>query len=290
MVAGRYRTLPPRLQDADDPGRSVLGSAGELVILSPGEPPTDPYRPTPDELYARGQALFEAGRLAEAASPLEALASGYTLRDDVRKEVARMLLYSHLATYQPRKIVEDFETIREKSPELVIPFDKLLVIGRAYADIGEAERAYLGWRALAEAGYLEDARVAEALRQRGQPLEAAAYLVELWREYPDEASIESDFFGLSRLLASLAGQSETDAVVREDLASAGVSKADLLAQAANLARAFLARSPRNPLADEASLALLGDETEGAWSTAKSSPWPSGSPSSTPGAGSATDSS
>ena len=172
-----------------------------------------------------------------------------------------MLLYVHLATYQPRKIVEDFETIREKSPELVIPFDKLLVIGRAYADIGEHERAYLGWRALAEASYLEDARVAEVLRQRGKPLESAAFLIDLWREYPDEASIEVDLFGLSRLLASLAGTAESDKAAADDLAAAGVTRAEVRAQAARLVRAFLARSPRNPLADEASLALLGDELD-----------------------------
>ena len=85
-------------------------------------------------------------------------------------------------------------------------FDKLLTIGRAYADIGEHERAYLGWRALAEVSYLEDARVAEMLRGRNQPLEAAAVLVDLRRAYSDEASIESDFFDLSRLVASLASR------------------------------------------------------------------------------------
>src|SRR5437660_6478944 len=110
-----------------------------------------------------------------------------------------MLLYVHLATHRPRKVVEDFELIREKSPELVIPFDKLLRIGRAYAAIGEHERAYLGWRALAEASYVEDARVGEVLRQRGKTLEGVALLLDLWREYPNTATIQSDFFALSQM-------------------------------------------------------------------------------------------
>ena len=57
------------------------------------------------------------------------------------------------------------------------------------------------WRGLIEASYLEDARVGELLRQRGKTLEAIAYLVDLWRSYPNTASIESDFFGLSQLVA-----------------------------------------------------------------------------------------
>lgn len=258
---GQYRALPSRVRSVDYPGRYDYGNPGDLRILSPGEKSTDPYNPTPDELLTRGKVLFDAGRLKEAASPLEAMSSNFKLRDDVRKDVTRMLLYVHLATYEPRKIVADFETIREKSPELVIPFETLLTIGRAYADIGEHERAYLGWRALAEASYLEDSLVGEAFRQRGKPLEAAAYLLKLWREYPDEASIESDFFGLSQLLAGLAAKSETDAVLREELDAAGVTRSDLLAQAIRLVQAFLAQSPGSPLVDEAGFAWIGDELE-----------------------------
>ena len=90
---GQYRALPAALRDAYEPGRSHLGPAGRARACSrPGETSTDPYKATPDELYARGKALFDAGRLAEAAAPLEALFGGYTLRDDVAKDAARMLL------------------------------------------------------------------------------------------------------------------------------------------------------------------------------------------------------
>ena len=66
------------------------------------------------------------------------------------------------------------------------------------------------WRGLIEASYLEDARVGELLRQRGKTLEAIAYLVDLWRSYPNTASIESDFFGLSQLVAKTASEAFTN--------------------------------------------------------------------------------
>ncbi|HEX8201838.1 MAG TPA: alpha-2-macroglobulin family protein, partial [Isosphaeraceae bacterium] len=120
-LPGRYRAPPPRIASAYDPGRSHLGAAGTLTVLSPGEKSTDPYRATPDELYARGKAHFDAGRLAEAATPLGELFGGYTLRDDVAKDAARMLLLAHIRHYEPKKIVQHFEVLKEKAPELVLP-------------------------------------------------------------------------------------------------------------------------------------------------------------------------
>ncbi len=113
------------------------------------------------------------------------------------------------------------------------------------------------WRGLIEASYLEDARVGELLRQRGQTLEATAYLLGLWRSYPDTASIESDFFGLSQVLVQAASSAFTEPKLRRELAAAGITRSQLLLESIRMIQAFLARSPRNPMADEASLALVG---------------------------------
>jgi len=256
-LPGRYRSLPTKIRGAYDPGTAHLGPPGALTVLAPGEPDTDPYRATPDELLARGKALFGAGRLAEAAAPLEELFAGYTPRDDVARDAARILLTIHIKDYQPRKLVQDFEVLKEKGPELVIPFDEVLVVGRAYRDIGEPERAYLVFRAIVEASYLEDAQVGEVLRRRGKALDSIAYLLDLWRESPNTASIEGDFFGLSQILAGAAGRAISDPPLRRELAEAGVTRSDLLLQSIRLIQVGLAQSPRNPLADEASLALVG---------------------------------
>jgi uncharacterized protein YfaS (alpha-2-macroglobulin family)/tetratricopeptide (TPR) repeat protein len=258
-LPGEYRIVPPQIWSAYEPGQRHMPKAGvyDLKVLSPGEQKTDEYKPTPDELYARGKALFDAGKLADAAKPLEALWEGWTLNNDVAKDAARMLLWIHLEHYDARKVVQYFEVLKERHPELVIPFDKILIIGRAYRDIGEFERAYLVWNGLVEASYLEDARLGELLRQRGKPLEAVALLLDLWRQYPNSASIESDFFGLSQLVAAQATSSLTDPTIRQALATAGKSRSDLILQSIQLVQVFLTLSPRNPIADEASLALVG---------------------------------
>ncbi len=255
-LPGKYRALPTQVRSAYDPGRVHLGPVGELQVLSPGEPSTDPYRPTPDELYARGQALFQLDRLAEAAAPLEALFGGYTPRDEVARDAARMLLTIHIKDYQPRKVVADFEVLKEKGPDLVIPFDEVLVVGRAYRDINEPERAYLIFRAVAEASYLEDAQVGEVLRQNGKTLGALAYLIDLWRESPGSASIQGDFFGLAQSLSAAAGRALDDPALRLELAEAGITRSELRLQAIRIIQVLLTESPRNPLAEEASLALV----------------------------------
>jgi alpha-2-macroglobulin len=256
-LPGRYRALPTRIYAAYDPGQVHLGQPGDLQVLTPGERSTDPYKATPDELFARGKALFQGGKLAEAAQPLEELFGGYSLNDVTARDAARMLLTIHIKDYQPRKVVQDFEILREKGPELVIPFDEVQVVGRAYRDIGEFERAYLVFRAIVEASYLEDAQVGETLRQRGRTLEATAYLIDLWRESPNTASIESDFFGLSQILAGAATRASSDPILRRELAEAGVTRSQLLLQTIRMIQVVLAQSPKNPLVDEAGLALLG---------------------------------
>ena len=256
-LPGAYRALPASVTSAYDPGHRHLGAANDFNVRSPGEPSTDEYRVTPDELYGRGKYLFDQGRLADAAPPLKALWGGYALRDDVAKDAARMLLTISIREYNPRDVVVYFEVLKEKDPDRVISFDDIKVVGRAYGDLGEHERAFLVWRATTEASYLEDARVGEVLRQRGKTLEGLAYLLDLWREYPSSASIQSDFFGLSQVTAGLAGNAITDPALRSELAAARVTRSDLLLQSIRLDSAFLAQSPTDPLADEASLALVG---------------------------------
>ena len=170
-LPGQYRTLPATVKSAYEPGQFHLGQPGDFKVLAPGEKNTDPYRQSPDELYARGKAHFDAGRYAESAAALEPLFAGYTLRDDVAKDAARMLLLISIKDYEPRKVVQYFEVVKEKAPELILSFDQLLVdrpgLSRhqrvragdhrlARADRGQLPRGRAGRRAAAPAR--QDAR------------------------------------------------------------------------------------------------------------------------------------
>jgi len=260
-LPGQYRALPASVRSAYEPGRFHLGPISELQVRAPGEPNSDPYKPTPDELFARGKAHFDAGRYTDAGEALEPLFAGYTLRDNVAKDAARMLLLVNIRADQARKVVTYFEVVKEKAPELILTFDQLLAIGKAYREINEYERAMIVWRGLIEASYLEDARVGELLRQRGKTLDAIAYLIELWRSYPNTASIESDFFGLSQVVAQTASQALANPGLRRELAAAGITRSELLLQTIRMIQLFVSQSPQNPLADEASLALVAAFTE-----------------------------
>ena len=187
---------------------SVLATAALVALAAPHED-EKPRRHTHPAEQTETQ-------LANAAEPLESLWGAYTLRDDIGKDAARMLLFIHLESGDARKIVQYFEILKEKMPELVVSFDKLLLVGKAYRDLGEFERATIVWRGVTEASFLEDARLGELLRQRGKRLEGLAMLLDQWRAYPNLASIESDFFGLAQLCAGYASQALNDAGLNLD--------------------------------------------------------------------------
>ena len=97
------------VRSAYEPGRFHIGQAGAFRVLGPGEKNTDSYKPSPDELLARGKALFDAGKQEAAALALEPLFAGYTLRDDVAKDVARMLL---MISHRTLRRAEDRPVLR----------------------------------------------------------------------------------------------------------------------------------------------------------------------------------
>ena len=255
---GQSRLRPTRIYALSQSGLAHASAESSLTILSTGSKSTDSYKPTPDELYARGRKHFEKGRLVESAQALEALSTGYSLQDEPARETARILLDAHIASNEPRKIVQDFEVLKLRAADLVLPIQKIRAVGDAYAAIGESERALMVWRAVLDTGYLDESQLGQTLKQTGRPLEAAVYLINTWRSYPGSASQQSDFFGLSRWISQLAMESQTNPEIRRQLMDAEVTRSELLAQSIALTQLFLTLSPDDPLGDEANLALIGD--------------------------------
>ena len=268
---GKFRVLPSVLRDAVDRGRMRLGKAAELEFLAPDRPSPDPYQMNASERYVLATKLFEDGRFAEARKHLDVL---YDVKPKDRiheKELARMLLWIHTSREKldAERLVEVFEVLRERYPQLVIPFDKILVVGRAYRQIGEFERAWLVFRAAIHSSFLNDSRISAVLEDQGQYLGSVKYQEDLWFEYPDSAEVTASLFALSQSLFQKAPEARAIAArerrMREHRDAAEADAADhlppaereepekiaMLKDSARLLHRFLTLYPTDPLADDA---------------------------------------
>jgi len=268
---GKFRILPNVLHDAVDRSRMRLGKAAELEFLAPGKQSPDPYQMNGAERYALATNLFGDGKLDEARKHLDVLYDVAPKDRKNEKELARMLLWIHTSGQKldAERLVEVFEVLRERHPQLVIPFDKILVVGRAYRQIGEFERAWLVFRAAIHSSFLNDSRISAVLEDQGQYLGSVRYQEDLWFEYPDSAEVTSSLFALSQSLFQKAPEARAIAArerrIREhrDAAAADAAahvppaereepeKIAMLKDSARLLRRFLTLYPTDPLADDA---------------------------------------
>ena len=262
---GTYRALPTVIRDAIHPGRMRIGKAATLRVLGPGEQSDDPYKMNDSESYTLGRLYFNDGLYKEALAKLSKLFKRHRTYNE--REVARMLLwiYTSAGFYDAKQIVEIFEVLRERYPQLEIPFDKILVVGRAYRDIGEFERAYLVFRATIDASFISDSNVSAVLEDAGQFLGSIDYQEDLWREYPDTAEVTSAFFAISQALYQKAPKAHPMAKQARQLAIARgedpnkpkrtPNKVEMLKETIRLLSEFLTLYPTNPSADDAAFSM-----------------------------------
>ncbi len=199
---GTYRVLPGIIHDAVDRSSMRVGKASVLEILKPGMTSKDPYQTNGAEHFELATKLFADGSLDDAQKHLDALFVDANDRKRYERDIARMLLWIHTSHQRldaPR-IVQMFEILRERHPELVIPFDKTLTVGRAYREIDEFERAWLVFQAAIESSFLNDAKLSAVLEDQGQYLGSVRYQEQLWFEYPDSADVVTAYFALSQSL------------------------------------------------------------------------------------------
>ncbi|MCA8949136.1 MAG: hypothetical protein KDE27_06525, partial [Planctomycetes bacterium] len=270
---GTYRILPTQVQSALRPEFRAFGPPGRLVVHPRGSDRADDYRLTPDELLHLGTAYFDAGESAVGAARRAAFELAWQqlrtllddwhrdefhLRDSALKEVARMMLHLGIERGEPRTVVRFFEVLKDRYPELVIPFDRIVAVGRSYLDLGEFEAALLVFRATAEASFLKDAAVANALAARGEFLASNRFLEQLLATYPDLATMRIARYSVGQQLAARAAEQRPDQPVDERVGTA----AELRARAATVLRDFLVLYPEDPLADEVSFAWATTHVEG----------------------------
>lgn len=271
-IPGQYRVLPGVVHDAVNRSRMRVGRPSELTILPAGGKSSDQYRMNGAEHFELASKLFKDGNMDEAEKHLDALFANANDRKRYEKDIARMLLWIHTGkeSLNAARIVQMFEILRERHPQLVIPFDKTLTVGRAYREIGEYERAWLVFQAAIQSSFLNDAKLSAVLEDQGQYLGSVQYQEDLWQEYPDSADVATAFFALSQSLFQKAPEAKAIAAreqrmrLREETSDELVAnihenpsekiepeKEAMLRHSRDLLHRFLTVYSTNPLADDA---------------------------------------
>ncbi|HLQ37666.1 MAG TPA: MG2 domain-containing protein, partial [Planctomycetota bacterium] len=270
---GNYRVLPARVYGALRPELLAYSDTGSLRVNARSAAEHDDYTLTPDELYHLGKNAFDAGallsgelraqRLQQSWQHLDKLLADwhkkdFYLRDDVFKEVARMMLFLGIERNDSKAIVRFFEELKDRYADLVIPFDKILAVGKAYLDLGEFEAALLVFRATADASFLKEANVATTLENLGEIKASTQFLERLLLAYPDLNTMRASRYGIGQKLAELAARIDPTAPVDDKIGSV----AQLRARALAAFREFLICYPEDPLAEEVSFAWATTQVEG----------------------------
>ena len=252
---GTYRIPHTRVRDACRPERFFnAGPDGKLTILAPGQPSTDPYVMNGFERLELAELLFNENALDEAHTHLEVLRNDAEAMKYHERDIARMLLWIHTSRegMEARQIVELFEVLSERHPDIVIPFDKILKVAAAYREIGEFERAWLVYRATMDSSFVSDAGVSAALETAGDFPDSAEHQTGLWMEYPDGADGLLASFSLAQRFQEMAA---SPASVPLRPGAAKWTKNQLLERSRDLLRQLLTLHAKDDLADDAAFSL-----------------------------------
>ncbi len=250
-LPGDYKTGKTVVRSFYQPEKIVVTNEKPLTVLARGEKSKDEYRLTPRELYEFGKRYVAKGDFAEASKHLTTLFKDWRLQDGIYREVVEMLFQCSLSNGSHGDIVQYFEIIKEKYPDVEVSFENILKVGEAYTEIGEYERSYLVYRGTAEAGFQRESQIAGFLNQRGEFLRSVQVMERLLREYPAEAYVAMATYALAQEVYGKAQEAAGD----EKLRAAGVTRIDLIAISAHMLDTFLSTWPDDPAADQASFSL-----------------------------------
>ncbi len=250
-LPGKYKNVPSVLRSFYQPERIAIAKDLPLEILARGEKSKDEYRLTPQELYEFGKRLAARRDYKAAGDHLRPLFKDYRLQDNIYREVVQMLFDVALASNDHGEIVQFFEIIKEKYPDVEVSFENILKVALAYIELGEYERGYLVYRATAEGNFMRESQIAGFLDERGEFLRSVQVMERLLREYPAESYIGTATYALAQEVYGKAPEAAANARLRE----AKITRIDLIASSIDMLDHFLSTWPLDPAADQASFAL-----------------------------------
>ncbi len=250
-LPGKYKNIPSILRSFYQPERIAIAKDLPLDVLARGQKSKDAYKLTPQELYEFGKRLSAKHDFKGAAEHLRPLFKDFHLQDNIYREVVQLLFDAALAAGDHGEIVQYFEIIKEKYPDVEVSFENILKVARAYTELGEYERSYLVYRATAEGNFMRESQIAGFLDERGEFLRSVQVMERLLREYPAESYIATATYSLSQEVYGKAAEASSNVKLRE----AGVTRVDLIAASIHILDHFLSTWATDPAADQASFAL-----------------------------------
>ncbi len=250
-LPGSYRAGPTAVRNAYRPEQLAVAEPKSLAVLPLGKLSSDQYRWSPQELFELGKRHFAKHELAEAGAYLTELLAQWQLRPEIHRDAATMLLDIHLERGPEAEIVRYFELIKEKWPDVELPFEKIVKVGAAYDKLGEYERSYLIFRATVESSFLRENGVAGFLEEQGEFLRSVEVMGRLLAEYPPEGYAAAAQYALAQQVYAYAPQAAGDAKLRDKK----LTRIDLIEHARRMLGNFLTAYPEDPAADQASFSL-----------------------------------
>ncbi|MBN2361821.1 MAG: hypothetical protein JXR83_20390 [Deltaproteobacteria bacterium] len=245
---GRYQFTAARLGSPGAPELRQYGGLRDFVVDEAGAPPPK-VRPTPDELYQRGQAAAKAKDPQLAIAQLEALVDRFRLRPEIGREVLATLLFAAIEVDDASRIVKYFELAKEKNPDLVVPFDKLAPVQRAYRRTQEFESGLHVARGAARARLLAAMRGVGVLEVEDQVVAARQLFGELVGCYPDTDLAAEASYSFAQVLFDRADR------LREGEELPDLDRGQLLDDVIGLLGRYIGRYPEVPDAPSAIYSL-----------------------------------
>ena len=249
-TAGDYRAAPPMIFDAHRPELFIVEKSAPLTVLARGKESVDVYRWSPDELYELGKRNYAKRDWKAVRLHLAQLLKEWPIRSAQYQDSLRMLLDAHLELGPAAEVVRYFELVKEKSPDLEIPFENILKVGAAYHELGEYERSYLVFHATVESSFYSDGAVAGFLQAQGEFLRSVDVMRKLIGEYPPEPFVASAEYALAQQVYGYAPSVAGDAKLRQRK----LTRLSLVAAARSMLDDFLTAHPDDPAADQAAFA------------------------------------
>jgi tetratricopeptide (TPR) repeat protein len=261
---GTYRVLPSELKQLDSRvNADNCGKERQIRILSTIEMAmkTDrektEYQWSTNEHLAFGEAFFNDKEYEKAVRHLKTIpATDYKFHRNASK--ALLWIYCESEFYSADNIIELFEVLEQHHSSVVIPYEKLLIVGKAYHDKGEYEAATMLWRSTLQSAFRDEFPVVKELEEAGEYLRSISFAEDLYWSYPNEPTIIQSYYGLSQDVYR--HKEEVDSI-REtgnetDLETANITSDDLVQKAAELLQQFLTFHGDLPYSDQATFSLL----------------------------------